>query len=108
MENTMNEQHGSHANADTSQFFKSDPDNKIQISSAGFEFNTNDRKWVLDSETTVNVEVVWTYPKEYQKNILTTLEHFAKTRSAKYVAMHTNELKRFFEAWKGFYVSGFD
>lgn len=106
MENSMNKQHESNANDDTSQYFKSDSDNEIQISSAGFEFKTNHHKWVLDSETTVCVDTVWSFPKEYQENILTTLKHFATTRSAKYVAMHIFELKRFLKHGKGFTLAG--
>lgn len=102
----MNKQYESHAGTGTSHIFKSDSDNKIKISSAGFEFNTSHHKWVLDSETTVSVEVVWSYPIEYQENILTTLEYFAITRSAKYVAMHITELKRFLKHEKGFTFAG--
>lgn len=102
----MNKQHESYVNADTSQYFKSRSENGIQISSAGFEFNTSHHKWMLDSETTVYVEVVQSYPKEYQENILATLEHFAITRSAKYVSQHISELRRFLKHGKGFTLSG--
>ncbi|MEQ3659881.1 MAG: site-specific integrase [Glaciecola sp.] len=102
----MNKQHESHANADTSQYFKNDSNNRIQISSAGFEFDTSHNKWKLDSETTVNVEVVWAYPTNYQEDILTTLKHFAITCSAKYVALHIIELKRFLKHEKGFTLAG--
>ena len=102
----MNKQHESYANTKTSQFFKRDSDNKIQISSAGFEFNTSHHKWILDSETTVNVEVVWSYPEEYRENILATLEHIAITNSAKYVYKHVVELRRFLKHDKDFSLAG--
>lgn len=102
----MNKQHESYANADTSQYFKSDSDDRIQISSAGFEFDTSDRKWVLDSETTVYVGFAGSYPQEYQESIIKTLAHFAITCSAKYVSQHISELKRFLKHEKGFTLAG--
>lgn len=102
----MNKQHESYANADTSQYFKSDSDNRIQISSAGFEFDTSDRKWVLDSETNAYVGFVGSYPQEYQESIIKTLAHFAITCSAKYVTQHISELKRFLKHEKGFTLAG--
>ncbi|MDO3386173.1 site-specific integrase [Gilvimarinus sp. SDUM040013] len=102
----MNKQNEEYVGADASQYFKSDSDNGIQISSAGFEFNTSHHRWVLDSETTVHVDVVWSYPNEYQENILATLEHFAITTSAKYVVSHTVQLRRFLKHGKGFTLTG--
>lgn len=102
----MNKKHESYANADTSHYFKSSPDNRIQISSAGFEFNTSDHKWMLDSETTANVAFTRSYPQEYQESIIKTLAHFAITCSAKYVTQHINELKRFLKHGKGFTLAG--
>ncbi|MGS0534483.1 hypothetical protein [Pseudoalteromonas sp. SaAl2] len=61
----------------------------VRLSFAGFEFNILKPSWDLDSETTINVTLVQSFPAEYRKAILETLIYFAEYRSAKYTSSMT-------------------
>lgn len=88
------------------EYFGENSDSTVKTSSAGFQFNVTNDKWALDSETNIYVQFVRKFPHEYHQSIISTLAHYAETSSAKYVSMHTNELRRFIKHAKEFSLSG--
>jgi len=59
-------------------------EDELRTSFAGFDFILSEGKWVLDSETTINIAFVDKFPKKYQEGIVETLAYFSEYRSAKH------------------------
>lgn len=78
----------------------------LRTSFAGFEFNILESKWVLDTETTINVTFVQSFLPEYRKAILETLTYFAEYRSAKYTSSMSFLLRKYIKGSTSFCLNG--
>ncbi|HCV01578.1 MAG TPA: site-specific integrase [Pseudoalteromonas sp.] len=78
----------------------------LRTSFAGFEFSILESKWVLDSETTINVTFVQNFPPEYRKAILETLTYFAEYRSAKYTSSMSFLLRKYIKGSTSLCLNG--
>ena len=74
---------------------KTNDEDELRTSFAGFDFSLIEDKWVLDSETTIIVSFVDKFPEKYREGIVETLAYFSEYRSAKYTSIHTVELRRY-------------
>lgn len=67
------------------------------ISFKGYEFNRNDRKWVLDINKTMDITRIWNFDSSTQMDVIQALIHFARFSSSSHTVNMCEYVGKYWE-----------